>query len=400
MKNMKYTASIIAIAFFAACSFSALAQDINQTVQTIVKNNASLNSQRTELRAGRNDAADANSLDNPEIGFSRVWGYRGVGNKWDFSVSQSFDWPGLYRTRSKATDAVLTAGEMALAASELDLAMQAKGLLLELVSVRKCLNIDSIMLKNIAEMQTAADKAFDSGYITILDKRKLQIQRYSMENEIADHLSRAAEITAELQGMCPNTRLTIDEIDAYPIEPLLSKEDYLEQVAALDPLLHSARLTCDSESLLAKAAAQSRLPSFSVGFQHVYELGDSFNGFSLGMSLPLFQNRKARSTALLRRETASATAEAELRQRQEEISGKYKSMEAWRRDIENYNRVFGDNAYLTLLKKALDGGEISIIEYLNETNYFHETTRVYIKAEYNYNTSLAWLNRYSLLSNI
>lgn len=385
---------LFALASMGICS----AQDVNVTVRSIVANNPDLQTQRTELMANRNEAADANSLSNPEVEFSRVWGTQGVGNKWDLGVSQSFDWPGLYRTRSRAAGLAFTSGEMALAASELDLAVKAKGLLLELVHARKCMSIDNSMLSNISEMQMAADKAYDSGYITILDKRKLQIQRYSMESEIADHLSRIEEITSELQCMCPGECLDLDDIDAYPIEPLLAKEDYIEQSQTLDPMLQSIKLEAEYEGTNAKAATQSRMPTFSVGYQHVYELGDNFNGFSLGMSLPFFQNRKARSTAILRQDQALANAHAQLRRQQAEIYGKFKSMETWRQRVENYNKVFGDNAYLILLKKALDGGEISIIEYLNETNYFHETTRSYLEAEYNYNASLAWLNRYSLLS--
>jgi len=398
MLKMKFIPTLAAFALL--CAGPALAQDINITVRTIVKNNIELKSQRTELSAQRNEDADANALENPEVGFSRVWGHHGVGNKWDLNVSQSFDWPGLYHTRSKAADMALSAGEMALAASELDIAMQAKSLLLELVYVRKCIDIDNVLMQNVAEMQTAGDKAYEHGYITILDQRKLQIQRYKMESEIAAYASREAEIIAALQGLCPDTQLQLDEIDAYPIEPLLPKEEYMEQVASIDPLLLSQQLTAEKESLNAKAASQSRLPSFSVGFQHLNELGDDFTGFSVGISLPFFQNRKARGTAMLRQDQAEASARSLLARTQTEISSKMQSMEIWRQGVENYNKVFGDNTYLTLLKKALDGGEISIIEYLNETNYFHETTLVFLESEYNYNTSLAWLNRYSLLSQI
>lgn len=397
--NIKLLHTLAASALL--CATSAMAQpDINHTVRTIVENNTDLKAMRADLSAQRNEASDANSLENPEVGFSRVWGHRDVGNKWDIDVSQSFDWPGLYRTRSKAADKAFSAGEMALAASELDIATQAKGLLIELVYVRKCIAVDNVLLSNVAEMQAAGDKAYEQGYATILDQRKLQIQRYTMESEIAAFAAREAEITAALQSLSPEAELQLGHIDAYPIEPVLTEADYMEQAASLDPALLSQHLTAETEGINAKAASQSRLPSFSVGLQHVNELGDNFTGFKLGMSLPFFQNRKARATAMIRQDRAEASARSILASTQAEISSKMQSMEIWRRGVDNYNRVFGDNSYLTLLKKALDGGEISIIEYLNETNYFHETTLVYLESEYNYNNALAWLNRYSLLSEI
>lgn len=395
---MNLKASLSALALLAAATAWAQ-QDINQTVHTIVKNNVELKSQRIALAAQRNDDADANSLANPEFEFTRVWGHHGVGNKMQIDVSQSFDWPGLYRTRSKAANMGYTAGEMAVAASELDLAMQAKGLLLELVYIRKCLALDHTLLDNITKMQSASDIAYQSGLITILDQRKLQITRYAMEGEIASHRGREQEIISALQSMCPEAQLQLDAVTAYPIEQLLAQEEYMDQIASIDPMLLSQRLTAQQEGLNAKAATQSRLPSFSVGFEHQTELGDKFTGFTVGMSLPFFQNRKARSTAILRQDQAESSANALLAQRQAETESQLRTMQVWRNRVESYNKVFGDNSYLTLLKKALDGGEISIIEYLNETNYFHETTQAYLEAEYNYNASLAWLNRYTLLAN-
>ncbi len=394
---MKLKATLTAIAL--ACASVAWAQqDINLTVQTIVKNNIALKAERTALAAQRNDDADANALSNPELEFTRVWGHHGVGNKWQLDVSQSFDWPGLYRTRSKAADAGYSAGQMAIAAAELDLALEAKGLLLELVYLRKCLALDRQLLQNVVDMQAACDKAYRNGMITILDQRKLQIARYDMEGEIAAHCSREQEVLASLRAMSAGVDLQLDDISAYPIEPLLSKEEYLDQVASADPMLLSQQLTAHREGLNAKAATQSRLPSFSVGFEHQNELGDNFTGFTVGMSLPFFQNRKAHASAVLRRDQADESARALLARRQAETESQLTTMQVWHARVENYNKVFGDNTYLTLLKKALDGGEISIIDYLNETNYYRETTRLYLEAEYNYNASLAWLNRYALLA--
>lgn len=43
-------------------------------------------------------------LEAPEVEFSRVWNTESGGeNKWSLSVSQSFDWPGVYAARREAT---------------------------------------------------------------------------------------------------------------------------------------------------------------------------------------------------------------------------------------------------------------------------------------------------------
>ena len=45
---------------------------------------------------------------------------------------------------------------------------------------------------------------------------------------------------------------------------------------------------------------------------------------------------------------------------------------------------------------ALDGGELSLLEYLQESNYFIEAIREYNAASYGYACALASLDRYSM----
>ena len=66
-------------------------------------------------------------------------------------------------------------------------------------------------------------------------------------------------------------------------------------------------------------------------------------------------------------------------------------------EIDEYKSVFEDSNNLLLLKKALDGGEISLINYLQEMNYFIEAKQNYIDVLYQYHLNLAELNKYRLV---
>lgn len=122
-----------------------------------------------------------------------------------------------------------------------------------------------------------------------------------------------------------------------------------------------------------------------------------FHGFSASVTLPFFQNRKARSAALLRAENARLANEGVIAVRRADVIATLQDMEIWQRQIDEYNRVFGDNAYLTLLLQAYRGGQINVIDYLSEVNYFYKITGAYLDSQYQYNQALTSLNRYSLL---
>ena len=50
-----------------------------------------------------------------------------------------------------------------------------------------------------------------------------------------------------------------------------------------------------------------------------------------------------------------------------------------------------------MLEKALSGGQISLLNYLLELRYFLEAQQTLLDLEFEYNSILAKLNKYSLL---
>lgn len=377
---------------------SAMAQsDFDQAISTIVDNNPELESQRQLVKSQRLDDSDANSISNPEVAFSRVWGQHHIGNKLQLDISQSFDWPGLYRMRTLASRNGVSAAEMLVASSELDLSLQAKQLLLELVYVRKKIELTDQMLATFVKLDEAIGNSVKAGDLTILDQKKSRIERYNVETNLMSLQIDEQRVIAQLQGMCAGTELALGGICAYPIEKIYDLADYEQLIDQVDPLIVSQNFTIDQEDYNAKAAMQSRFPSFSVGYQHQAEMGDRFNGFTVGMTLPFFENRHARAAAYTRRDAAKMSQTMLLASKKAELRGQWNEMLILRRQIEAHNDVFGDNTYIEILKKSFDAGQISVHEYFSEMQYITEQSLTLLDAEYNYALIVSSLNKYSLL---
>lgn len=362
-------------------------------VDEIISNNTELKSQTKAIQAQRMEDADANALADPEVELSRVWGRHGIGNKLQLDISQEFEWPSVYGLRNRAADTQAAAAAMAYEAAVLDLKAEAKSLLMELVFVRQQITAIKNLRENFRNLSKAIDMGVRGGELTVLDQRKMQMEEFEIDKQISDLLAQEQNVIGKLQAMTTST-LDLSEITAYPVQQVLSKTEYLSMVTS-DPMISSQTFNIQQEELNAKIAVQSKFPTISLGYQHQAEMGDRFNGFTVGVNIPVFQGRKAKRVALDRMEAASLSQEMLVAQRSAEVESTYNDLEIQKTQINIFNQVFGDNKYLDLLLKAYKGGEISVIEYLSELHYYHQVTLAHLESEYNYNLDLANLNRYN-----
>jgi outer membrane protein TolC len=99
---------------------------------------------------------------------------------------------------------------------------------------------------------------------------------------------------------------------------------------------------------------------------------EHFQGITRGMSVPLWQNRnrvkQARASAL-----ASARQLEDSRlQYYNHLQSLYQQAIALQRNIGRYSTSLNENANEALLLKAFQKGELSLLEYLLEMEYFYE----------------------------
>lgn len=66
-------------------------------------------------------------------------------------------------------------------------------------------------------------------------------------------------------------------------------------------------------------------------------------------------------------------------------------------EIQQYRPIFENDDNIMLLRKAVAGGEMNIFDYFGEVNYFIAARRSYLEVQYEYHTTLARLNRLTLL---
>ncbi len=398
---MKLTKKLLTLSAAAVvCTATAHADNFSDILNYITASSPELKAAVAANRATVEEMRAENNLADPEVEFSRVWGTRPeFGNKWSLDVSQSFDWPGVYKARSRAVRATENSLNFLHDSKIIETRMNARLLLIEYVNCRKNIAALEVIHDKYSNLSDIYRKALEKQEVTRLEYNKTVIEHMTIDAELAAAKGKLESLKASVEAMCGGSIPSgmLDSLTEYP-EPDLSilamKEDELRAyILERDPGVAAARASAEASGALASAARRSRLPGFSVGFAHETEGDENFNGFSLGITLPFFSQRHKTQAATLQAESIGFENDAAVSSRLAEyISARARAMAA-SEAIEAYRPVVTDENF-ELLQKALDGGQISLLDFIQEENYFLRARQSYLDAQFDYHTALAELMRY------
>lgn len=392
---MKFSISLMALTL-SVCSASA--SDFDKVLNTVVSNNMALKYADAENQAAIASLKSENTLDAPEIGFESLWGAKGIGDKRNFSISQGFDWPGVYTARREAIRKSQTAMQYLQESAMIEARQEVRLLLIDIIYTKQRIAATEKICDGLASLQKTFKKAVDEGNETKLDYNKSVIGKIAAERELKTLRGEYAAMLASLRAL--NGGKEVEDLvasvgDAYPEVNLASLRPDVENLRAKDPAIAAMKADAEVQKSLLKVEKRSLLPGFTLGYSHEWEMGDRFNGFSVAVSLPFITGNKKVKAARLQAGAAEMQQEMELIRLSAAMSGDYEKALQYRELLDQYEDVMNDNSDFELLKKAFDGGQINFLTYMQELNYFLAARRDFLETLYNYNCAVARLQRYN-----
>lgn len=392
-KSMK-KAIIFAVAAFAAATAGARTLSQAEAIDTIISNNSRLKALRANAEADyQSDLYEAKRLNDPEVEFEHLWG-PDDNKKWNIGVSQSFDWPGAYGKRIRTAESRRQAWTYRYAAEELSLRTSAKEAFAMGVYARRRLDLLQRVYENMDSLRNYITTGYRDGQLTILDVKKIQLELYGLRARIADVSQESMQAGAELAALNDGNALDAD-FGAYPAEPMYDLSRYLEYASSANPDVTAAEATAKSARLEADAVAASRMPGFTVGYRHAFEEEQHFNGFAIGVSLPVYSRSRAVKAAKLRATASGFDAAEASASARSAVTAAYSVAEKRRNALSELNDVTLDESYPRLLLMAYKGGQINVITYIQELNYYLSARETRLDAEYQLRLALITLNKYN-----
>ena len=364
----------------------------------IEANNPQLKAGAQMVLSQKAEVSSQNSLADPTFELEHLWGAQNAGDrKYDITVLQSFDFPSLYVQRNRVGNLKrsLYDGQQTLLRQQV--LLQAKELCLPIVYLNRCIELNDKRLAAADELARLYRGKLESGDAAILDVNKIEIEQLNVTTANTRLRNELATCLAQLRALNGGESLDVElSTLTYPEAVLPASFDELKtQALQADPELQLLR----QESLIAdKSVALNRsgwLPKFELGYRHAYELGERFNGFAVGVSIPLFANRK--KVKMAKAQALAGTFAVNNREQQAlaELQSAYDEAVTLKQNHARYDLLTRQNN-LGLLQKALAAGKISMVEYLVDATQLYEAFDNRLSLEYEYQLRLARLYKFEL----
>ena len=371
---------------------------IDQVLKSIETNNKSLQANTKMTDAQKLEAQTGKFLANPSVEWEQMWGNRNnPGSEYTLTVKQSLDFPTTYSNKNKLANLKANTIGFQSAAYRQQLLLNAKQTCIEIIYLRKQKSLLDERLANAETMFALYKKRFESGDANQLELNKIQLELLNAQNQ--SRLNKAALTAAEeqLRNLNGGKPITFDATDYPTGEELINFDQLQAAFMEADPNLKS--LTGDQEiaNREVKLSRSLTLPKFDVGYKrnaakdHV-----ASNGFMVGVSIPLFENKNTVKKAKAQAEFATASLEDNRLNLKTNLQQLYQQAEALQISRADYAKVLEQQRNIELLNKALNAGQLSVIDYFTELTTIYDSHQSYLDVEKEYHNILAQLYQYKL----
>lgn len=362
----------------------------------LLMNNKELQSMKQEAMAEIYSAMAENGLSAPEVEFERLWA-KSADPRWSLSVSQTIEFPGVYNARKKGRKALEESLRLQYEAFSLDLKLKVSELLVKLSYLNRALDIQTQVVDDMVKLEDLLERAFVQGEVTVIDRNNTRLERGNAMMTFSQLSTEREEILQELMSLgIYDIKDRVNDVN-YPIFQMKEREEYLNELDN-DPLINYYISMHKTMVMQQNINKWKRLPEFTVGYVHEVEDGISFNGFSIGLSLPfLYGNINKEIAATRSRIKADEFKAQQARiEREAAIDVDYKQVEKLGKLYHKLVELYQIDNHLALLSKAFNGGQISAIEYIREVEFYRTSELSFLEVERDYYISLCRLNRYTL----
>lgn len=395
---MKPLSSIVLISIFSSVSVVASAQGSIETVlQSVRVNNKTILAQRDYEAARKIEARTGLNPENPFVEYDRLPGRPdGAGVQQEFSITQQLDFPTAYGHKRKVAQRLSAQSESSSKVARQTVLADARKACLQIVYH----NRRSVELTRRAERaQRLVDDISEKlklSAATALDLNKARLQKLDAENQLrlnGSLLRQQLQVLTELNGgnavQLPDT--------AYPeLPPLASLEILDSLIEAADPGLLSLKQQIEIDQARLALSRALTLPKFQVGYHYQSILGQRYQGFHFGLSVPLWQQAGTVKLAQANQLSSTSRLVAERGHQYAQITRLYEQYQVQKQGLDQYRLSLAGLGTISLLDTALKLSQITAIEYVLETTYLYTATDTLGELERDLQLTAVELYKYQL----
>jgi len=367
--------SVLCINVFSQTNMESILAEIESRNTSLLAFRQSIEAEKTGYKTGLMPV-------NPELGFNYLWNQaQPIGNRQDFSIIQSFDFPSAYVYRHQISGMKTEQAETEYRHKKREILNQARLLIVEIL-YQNALQFEYTKRKsNARQLADAYERKRTAGETGILELNRARIHLLNLTKELEGiEIERSSLLSglARLNGGQP-IELNDRDLQAPPIPGLF--DEWYAGAEDNNPFLQWQ----EQEVAIAQKREQLQLarnlPGFYAGYMSEKVVGEHFQGISLGVSIPLWESRNTVQYAKAKTIAAQGLQEDARLQYYNEKKALHSRALALRESADTYRDELKRFSNEELLALALDKGEISLAEYLLALTLQYESIDQWLEME-------------------
>lgn len=391
---MKYI--IVILIGIVAFNSTLHSQDkIDSVLIEIEKNNTTLAALQKRVEAETIGNKTGLYLQNPEVTLNYLWGNpAAIGNRTDFNITQTIDFPTAFRYRKQLSSLKNEQVVIEYQKARMELLLEARLACYDLIYTNALIGELSKRKTHSQSIAGSCKLKFEVGETNILEYNKAQLNLLVVSKEMEALNNNRNVLQGELTRL--NGGIPIEfSVSISPIPTIPSDfEQWYAQAEKNSPLLNWLK---KEQAVSQKQVSLNRamsLPKLKAGYMSENVIGQEFQGITAGLLIPLWENKntvKYAKANVIAIEKIAMDNKFQLYNHLKVLHTTAIALQANAADYKTKLQLLNNSE---LLKKALDKGEISLIEYMLELSIYYESINNILKLERDMNKTLAELNQY------
>lgn len=293
----------------------------------------------------------------------------------EVQVSQQFDFPSVYRTRSDYIEQQQVARKAAFELERQEILANAINLFTKLVYVQKREAVESQRLDRARQLYDNIQEMYDQEQIGKLELNKARVTWLQEQFTLDALAAERSQLLEALRGLNGGVPITYSE-------DLFADYEGLLAIASRDSLW-SEKLSKDPDFLLRKerektaqkhisVTKKERLPQFGVGMNYQGFRGDNYAGFTGGISLPVWRNKSKMQAAEAAYTFEMTETSARVISGEAQFKALYEQYVALLARYMDYKTTLATLDSEELLQQAFELGHFSYLEYYMERTFYRD----------------------------
>lgn len=387
------------LCLMALTGMQAVSAEVGQfdaVLREIERNSTSLAAMTRRTEAQKIGNRTGLAPENPEVELGYLPGIRGGARK-DIGISQSFDFPTLYSRRGKLADAQNLSADWQLRSQRMELLLTAEQYCIELVYNNALAALYSRQVDNARDIAEAYNRKLSLGEATRIECNKAALNLTNLENDLKSVNLEINRLKSELKLLNGGRVVEIADTAYSSVMPLpVDFDGWVAEAEAANPDFGYLRQEVEVAKRGVGVSKAMGLPKLSVGYAGEFTPDEGYQGVKIGVSIPLWENRNRVKHARAEVAAAEQTIDDARLRYINRLTFLFEQAKELKGNVARYEEVFSRNSNDELLFKAFKGGELSLLDYLLELEYYFSSYEKLMKTRRDLRMAMAELYAYKL----